>query len=184
MLVYPYAGSSGSGMAARVFCDCLALPQSVSSIAPPVVVAGEHELAPLRGQRDRQSPYSIAEPQDEDVPTGYLIERGPLSSGLIALRMRLFPLPDKEYSLQFNVRAEIPPFTNLTADAGKTIPVPQNYAESVFMPLLRYQFSTWKHFEASAIRPTLKEQYENAYQILARLKPQADRIGRVRILQE
>jgi hypothetical protein len=49
------------------------------------------------------------------------------------------------------------------------------------MPLLRYQFTTQKHFEASGIRAALKEQYQDAFQLMAKLKPQIARAGHVRV---
>lgn len=172
----PYAGSNMASGVALIFHDSIALAADVISVSSPIMVVGKHELLPLN-----VFPNLIT-PQDQRCPENYFIDHD-LSSGLTGLRIKLYPLPDSEYSLQFSVNKAAPNFTNLVSQGSQNIPVPQNYIDSIFLPLLRYQFSTWKHFEANAIRPTLKEQYQNAFQILRRLNPQPMRIGRVRILQ-
>jgi hypothetical protein len=93
------------------------------------------------------------------------------------LRMRFSPLPNKEYTVKFQARGEAPRLASI----NETIPVPQNYAESIFLPMLRYQFASWKHFEAAGIKGDLKAQYEDAFQLLAKLKPQPSRAGAVRV---
>jgi hypothetical protein len=192
-LAIPYAGATGT-VGARVFCDAVTLPATVASVQAPVVVIGEHELVPLRSPRDVagfaptvghnrgagrmiDDTFILSELRDIDVPLGYYVERATASNSQPVLRMRFSPLPDKEYTVQFEAKAEAPRISNLANE----IPVPQNYAESIFLPMLRYQFSTWKHFEASAIRGELKAQYEDAFQLLAKLKPQPSRACAVRV---
>jgi hypothetical protein len=197
-LTMPYAGQSGSGVTATVYNDCITLGTSVSGVQPPVIILGEHELVPLRSQRDvhtfapsvghnREAVYGqmhdsfiVAEQRDVDVPIGYLVERGVTTTGRVINRLRVSPFPDKQYVVQFEERAEAPRIAGL-APGSTDIPIPQDYAESIFMPMLRYQFTTQKHFDASAIRAALKEQYQDAFQLLAKLKPQIARAGHVRV---
>lgn len=193
-LALPYAGNTGSGITATVYNDCLTLGTSVSGVQPPVVILGEHELVPLRSQRDLHafapstghnrevSPdsYVVAEPRDVDVPVGYLIERGSTPSGRVFNRLRVSPFPDKDYVIQFESRAQAPRIASLTPGTTE-IPIPQDYAEAIFMPMLRYQFSTQKHFEAAALRAPLKEQYQDAFTLMAKLKPQTARASNVRV---
>jgi hypothetical protein len=145
-----------------------------------------HTFAPSVGH-NREAVYGqmhdsfiVAEQRDVDVPIGYLVERGLTATGRVVNRLRVSPFPDKQYVVQFEERAEAPRIASLSP--GSTdIPIPQDYAESIFLPILRYQFTTQKHFDASAIRAALKEQYQDAFQLLAKLKPQIARAGHVRV---
>lgn len=195
----PYSGVSGS-VTATIYGDCLNLDPSVAAISPPVVILGEHELIALRGQRDIQtfspsighnrSPvsgqaldsYVVAEQRDVDVPIGYLVESGFNPLGQTVTALRVSPLPDKAYTLQFD-KKKLPPRIQSLTPGTDLIPVPQEYAESIFLPLLRYQFTSQKQFEASGIKAYLKQQHDDAFALLSRLKPQSDRAGYVRTSQ-
>ena len=197
-LALPYAGNTTAGGTATVYQDCITLGTSVTGVQPPVIILGEHELVPLRSQRDLQTfapsvghnreavygqlhdSFVVAEQRDVDVPIGYLIERGVTSTGRVFNRLRVSPFPDKEYVLQFEERAQAPRISSLTPGTTE-IPIPQDYAEAIFMPMLRYQFTTQKHFDASAIRAALKEQCQDAFTLLAKLKPQTARASHVRV---
>lgn len=197
-LVRPYSGSTlgdGTGM---LFMDTIILPDAVMSVIPPVLIHGEHELKPLRSQRDvmlfsdayNYHSYSdtvvgpgstvIAENRDTDVPVGFYVENYRRASGKTTLRLRVSPLPDKEYALRFDVRLGAPEITALNTTTE--IPVPQNYAHSVFIPIVRYQFSTWKHVNLGNQANEYKTHYDEAWQVLAKLKPQPVSVGRVRIV--
>lgn len=197
-LVLPYAGTSASGAMATVYNDCLTLGTSVSGVQPPVIILGEHELVPLRSQRDvhtfapsvghnREAVYGllhdsfvVAEQRDVDVPIGYYVDRGVTSTGRVVNRLRVSPFPDQDYVLQFESREQAPRITSLSPGSTE-IPIPQDYAESIFLPMLRYQFTSQKHFEATQIRQSLKQQYEDAFNLLAKLKPQMARASHVRV---
>jgi hypothetical protein len=197
-LVRPYAGSSIAAGTGTLFTDTIILPDAVMSVIPPVLIHGEHELKPLRSQRDVMlfsdaynfhsyadttvGPGStvIAENRDIDVPVGFYVENYRRPNGKTTLRLRVSPLPDKEYALRFDVRLGAPEITVL--NTGTEIPIPQNYAHSVFLPILRYQFSTWKHINLGNQANEYKTHYDEAWQILAKLKPQPVSVGRVRIV--
>lgn len=197
-LVRPYAGSSTNAGTGTLFTDSIILPDAVMSVIPPVLIHGEHELKPLRSQRDVMlfsdaynfhsyadtavGPGStvIAENRDIDVPVGFYVENYRRASGKTTLRLRVSPLPDKEYALRFDVRLGAPEITALNTTTE--IPIPQNYAHSVFLPILRYQFSTWKHVNLGNQGNEYKTHYDEAWQILAKLKPQPVSVGRVRIV--
>jgi hypothetical protein len=197
-LVRPYAGTTTTAGTGTLFTDSIILPDAVMSVIPPVLIHGEHELKPLRSQRDVMlfsdaynfhsyadtvvGPGStvIAENRDIDVPVGFYVENYRRASGKTTLRLRVSPLPDKEYALRFDVRLGAPEITALNTTTE--IPIPQNYAHSVFLPILRYQFSTWKHVNLGNQGNEYKTQYDEAWQILAKLKPQPISVGRVRIV--
>ncbi len=197
-LALPYAGDTTAAGTATVYQDCLTLGTSVTGVQPPVIILGEHELVPLRSQRDLQTfapsvghnreavygqlhdSFVVAEQRDVDVPIGYLVERGVTAAGRVFNRLRVSPFPDKEYVIQFEERAQAPRIASINPGTAE-IPIPQDYAEAIFMPMLRYQFTTQKHFDASAIRAALKEQYQDAFTLLAKLKPQTARASHVRV---
>lgn len=197
-LVRPYTGQTTTAGTGTLFTDSIILPDAVMSVIPPVLIHGEHELKPLRSQRDVMlfsdaynfhsyadttvGPGStvIAENRDIDVPVGFYVENYRRASGKTTLRLRVSPLPDKEYALRFDVRLGAPEITAL--NSATEIPIPQNYAHSVFLPILRYQFSTWKHVNMGNQANEYKTHYDEAWQILAKLKPQPVSVGRVRIV--
>ena len=201
-LARPYLGPSASGTGSGiVYHDALTLGTSVIGIIPPVVILGECELTPLRGQRDLRSfaaggtyaypHYTITERFSENIfavgqkrdigtPRGYMVERA-LAGNPTDLRLRVSPLPDKEYIIQFEKRLATP---RVTALDTTEIPMPQDMAESVFLPLLRWQFSTWKHFAAEGMKTEIKAQSDEALQLLTKMKPQPVRLGRVMVQPE
>lgn len=197
-LVRPYSGTTLADGVGSLYMDTIILPDAVMSVIPPVLIPGEHELKPLRSQRDVMlfsdaynfhsyadtvvGPGStvIAENRDIDVPVGFYVENYRRASGKTTLRLRVSPLPDKEYALRFDVRLGAPEVTALNTTTE--IPVPQNYAHSVFLPIVRYQFSTWKHVNMGNQANEYKTHYDEAWQILAKLKPQPVSVGRVRIV--
>jgi len=194
----PYAGVTSASSNGYVYTDTIILPDNVMSVIPPVLIYGEHELKPLRSQRDimsfsesiNYSSYSestvgpsstvIAENRDIDVPVGFYIENYRRANGKTTLRMRVSPLPDKEYVLRYDVRYGAPEIADI--DSTTEIPVPQNYTHSIFLPILRYQFSTWKHVNLGNQGNEYKTHYDEAWQLLAKLKPQPLAVGRVRIV--
>jgi hypothetical protein len=197
-LVRPYSGSTLADGTGMLFMDTIILPDAVMSVIPPVFIAGEHELKPLRSQRDVMlfsdaynfhsyadtvvGPGStvIAENRDIDVPVGFYVENYRRASGKTTLRLRVSPLPDKEYALRFDVRLGAPEITALNTTTE--IPIPQNYTHSVFIPIVRYHFSTWKHVNLGNQANEYKTHYDEAWQVLAKLKPQPVSVGRVRIV--
>jgi len=197
-LVRPYAGITTTNGTGTLFTDTLILPDATMSVIPPVLIHGEHELKPLRSQRDvllfsdaynfhsyadtTVGPGStvIAENRDVDVPVGFYVENYRRANGKTTLRLRVSPLPDKEYALRFDVRLGAPEITAL--NNSTEVPIPQGYAHSVFLPILRYQFSTWRHVNMGNQANEYKTHYDEAWQILAKLKPQPVSVGRVRIV--
>jgi len=189
-LVRPYAGASAINATGTLYSDTIILPDAVMSVIPPVLIHGEHELKPLRSQRDvmmfsdaynfNEFADTVSENRDIDVPMGFYTENYRRSNGKTTLRLRVSPLPDKDYILRFDLRLGAPEIDAL--DAITDIPIPQNYTHSVFLPILRYQFSTWKHVNFGNQGNEYKTQYDEAWQILAKLKPQPVSVGRVRVV--
>jgi hypothetical protein len=200
-LMRPYAGSSLASVGtATVYNDAFDLDAQVAGVQPPVVLLGERELLPLRGERDlrvyaadtghrRTSYHDIAggltvvgNRRDVDVPIGYYVESVYVQppANEVRLRLRLTPLPANEGTLQFEERLTPPRVVSL-ANSAEIVPLPQGMFESVFLPMVRMQFSTQKHFESSQLRPVLKAQADQAFQLLAKLKPQSARIGAVSV---
>lgn len=186
-LLRPYAGATGSGKSAILYNDCFVQATTTSAILPPVLLLGEGELIGLSGRRDLRryssnSTYATnhglagdmgaaAENMDIGRPIAYYVETySNPTTRLTNLRLRLAPLPDKQYLLEYQSRTEAPRITTL--NSSTSIPVPQQYVDSVFMPMLRKRFASWKNFNTQGIKGVLDEQYNQAIQILDRLKPQ------------
>lgn len=194
-LVRPFRGTPASDGLATLYCDTIILPHDTMSVVPPVFIQGEHELKPLRSQNDVML-FSVGSPnnsysdnfysttannRDEGTPIGYYIE--PYIDSLAKntkLRLRVSPLPDRDYTLRFDVRLAAPRITAI--EPAVQIPIPMGYGESIFLPILRFQFSTWRHVNLGNQSNELKQQYDEAWQILAKLKPQPVKIGRVKIV--
>lgn len=199
-LARPYLGPSSSTGTATIYHDAITLGTGCVGVIPPVIILGGSELIPLRGQRDLQSfgaggtyehPHYqsgerfedsavIAQRRDIGTPVGYMVERA-LAGSPTDLRLRVSPLPDREYVLQYEKRLATPRVTTLDSTV---IPMPQDMAESIFLPMLRWQFSTWKHFSSEGMKTEIKGQYDEALQLLSKMKPQPVRLGRVRVRPE
>ena len=196
-LVRPYMGNTKNGLVSgTIYGDVIKMPINYNSIIGPVFIAGEHELKPLRSSKDvllfsdayNFHSYSenvvgpgstvIAENRDVDVPIGYYVESARYEAGQPVSRLRVSPLPEKEYLLRYQVRLGAP---KIAALDSTEIPIPQNYAESILLPILRYQFSTWRHINLGNQANEYKTHYDEAWQILGKLKPQPIAIGRVRV---
>jgi hypothetical protein len=186
-LVRPFAGVTGSGKGATLYQDAWTLAAEVAGVLPPVLVLGEGELIGLNGKRDLRrfsanSTYAthhglagnmsaVAENMDTGRPVAYYVESftDPTTKA-VRNRLRIAPLPDKQYVLEYQAKREAP---RLAAINNSTlIPVPQNYADSIFLPLLRKRFSTWKNFNVHGMKTLLDEQVGQAMMLLEKLKPQ------------
>lgn len=192
-LVRPYLGPSTAAGSGTIYGDCITLGTSIIGVLAPVILQGEHELVPLRGHRDlrifsatsghyakdegfTRQHYTVADPREINTPVGYLV-RPVLIANVTQLRLRVAPLPDRDYVVTFEKRTSCP---RVTALNSTVIPMPQDLAESVFLPIFRHKFSTWKHFPESS-RKTVKEESDEAFSLLVKMKPQPMRLGRAQV---
>lgn len=195
-LARPYLGASTGAGTGTIFGDCITLGTGTVGVLGPVILLGEHELTPLRSRRDLQmfstaqvhyqtrndmpeQEYSVADPRDVNRPIGFLVEQE-LIGTRVQLRLRVSPLPDREYVVQFDKRIATP---RVMALDSTEIPLPQDMAESIYLPMLRQRFSTWKHFPAEA-KAGLKEMSDDAFTLLVKMKPMPVRLGRARVRPE
>jgi len=178
-LLYPWVGGT-STVSASVYADRIQCPADIVSVVPPLFLLGEGELQSLAGNRRQQMDGGIADEFPEiGTPTGYLIEAPDYTSADLVLGIRLQVLPIKAFTISFEGRKKYPAITlPLTT---QPIPVPHGFAESVFLPLLRKQFATWKHFNHSGMKTVLDEQAIAAWQIIEHLSPQPSRNRIVRV---
>lgn len=193
-LVNPYTGPTTANGSAIVYQDAINLGETIAGVLPPVILLGERELASLRGRRDvrtfsqhgghrdeqlliEPTSYWIGENRDVDVPIGYYVERAVVSNRVIN-RLRLSPLPDREYVVQFQVRLEAP---RLTAIDSTVLRVPQQYVDSIFLPMLRLAFASWPEFKNQGNTSYIRDDSNEALQLIAKLKPQPVKVGRIRI---
>jgi hypothetical protein len=188
-LARPYAGATGSGKTAMVYGDCVTLGATVSGVIPPVILMGERELVGVGNKRDLRQFSSgstqyegnisqvVSDRKDIGTPSAFHVENNRTMAGQTH-RLRVSPLPDKAYVLQFESRQITPRIAALDTTA---IPVPDQYIESIFLPMLRKQFSTWPKYKITGLRELIDEQYQDAFQMLTKLKPQPVRAGFVRV---
>jgi len=167
-LLYPWVGGTGE-TSITVYQDFVKVGETHLTVIQPVFLLGYHPLHSLPGVIRHEMGGDILEIGE---PTSYAVEvSGRYASGASQRGIRVFPLPQTQYTLSYEVRPSITRIVK-PLDSTKVIPVPFDYAESVFMPLLRKQFATWKHFNAQGMKTILDEQVMQAWDIIRELAPQ------------
>lgn len=202
-LLNPIQAAAGTDVAATVYCDSLTLDSDVLEVIAPVMVADRYELTPVDGisairywqyedgygdygrgfwrsqRRSRQARGTFAyQPQAYFVDT-YL--REDMSSAEPALRMRVAPMPNTSMVIQYRAKIEPPRFTcsdvydqgDPAADPGVALPVPNQFVESIFMPIARQRWTRVPYFRNDNAVGEIARQYDVALQIARDNRPQS-----------
>jgi hypothetical protein len=168
-----YAGSTGT-VSGVIYGDAVQLPADVSAIMPPVILMGEHELAPIDGPKEGlivgDLGYGLGGVhgnRDVGTPRAYRLEH---DGG--ALRMRLYPMPDRAHTVQFTKRSKPQKFT---AFGTTEILVPGDDAEAILLPIFDMRFATIGDVETRGQNENLRDKRDQAILYLKSLRPQAVR---------
>jgi hypothetical protein len=161
-LLFPYAGTSAAGNGtATVYYDAINLASNAVEILPPIQLVGYGQLWPLTAQVDLYEPGSYSDDHgrvssyampwsDRDgqreinQPREYIVEANRRYDGAITVCIRVNPLPPTLYRLRWQQRYAAPRITGI-ADTTAYL-IPHDYIESILMPIVRKNFSTWPNF--------------------------------------
>jgi len=157
-LLAPYMGTSGT-VDATAWCDAILPSFSSAAIEAPVTLAGYGQLNPVMARANLTPRDAWREMMMNQRivgrPTQYFVEAiSDDTNGIIKPRILIDPLPDISYRLDFQVKLAAP--TVSVDDLTDTAPllVPLGYGESILVPMLRAEFSSFESFsgDKQAIR--------------------------------
>lgn len=186
-LLFPYSGTSAAGDGtAIVYYDAINLASNAVEILPPIQLVGYGQLWPLTSQVDLyesgsysddhgriqtwSEPWADRNGQREiNQPQEYLVEANRRYTGEITACIRVNPLPNILYRLRWQQRFAAPRITGIEDTTAYLIP--HDYVESILMPIVRKNFSTWPNFTGRT--EGLDDDMADALAILDRIsKPQ------------
>lgn len=186
-LLFPYAGTSAvASGTATVYYDAINLAANAVEILPPIQLVGYGQLWPLTAQVELYEPGSYSTDhgrtsgwavpwadrngqREINQPREYLVESNRKYTGEITACIRINPLPNILYRLRWQQRFAAPRITGI-ADTTTNL-IPHDYIESILMPIVRKNFSTWPNFTGR--KEGLDEDMADALAILDRIsKPQ------------
>lgn len=162
-LLMPHNGGTVSNGTMTVWNDCINLTDSSLVIIRPVMLAGLWELLPATNQGDLQSSpwrtFWSHEPQPRGgypvsgydrqaaTPRQYLVDNSQLYDGGFVPQIRLNPMPDAQYQINWQQRRK---FTKITAWTDtRTHIIPADYTESVYIPLVLERLVSLPQFQGS-----------------------------------
>lgn len=165
-LLAPYTGTAGA-KTATIYGDAVFLDAAYSRPLGPVWLADIRELRPLASESDLLG-YDVHQPMNTDwgrvpsgthrlpsrrtvaQPTAFFVDT--FLSGTNRVRLRLSPVPDAAYTLNFvtEVRPAVITTVDLGsegADPGATFSLPDGADEHFLLPLVLYHWSTKPFFK-------------------------------------
>jgi len=144
---------------------------------------GDYGRGFWRGQRRRRSSKGTTAYQ----PQAYFVDtymREDLSMAEPELRMRIAPMPDRPMVIQYRAKIEPPRYScadvydpddvaNPPADPGIQLPIPNQFVESIFMPIARQRWTRVPYFRNDNAIGEIARQYDIALQIARDNRPQS-----------
>jgi len=169
--------ASKTGMVeAFVYGDATALDGDIEQVGIPVV-----DTTTGRQLRNGSLNISFFAPRFGVAQT-YTVQSD-YSNGKMVSVMRLYPLSGGVRTVVFPATLRVPQ-VEMDDDEKPLhrqvdIPIPLNYWQSIFLPILKQQFSTWPHYASYGNVENLRQGRDLAVQALNRLRPQAVRDTKV-----
>jgi len=196
LLVNPHDGASGT-IAVTIYCDSITLPTEIAELLTPVMLKGHFRLNPapsasaLAYSFDRYEDYNLNDqtvvaPRPPEVsqsaskPRRYCVDTVLQTPyGAPSNRLRFFPAANEQFILEARVRYAIPVYAGVT-DIGLDLPIPNNYCESILIPIAEQYLTKSPFFRNDAARATIASSYDQALKILTGLSPQKNPGKRLR----
>lgn len=196
----PISGNTRAGSGV-VYGDSVKLPSYAQSVLR-VIIPDKYQLNPVPestalmrygryGYRlDYGSEFeykTITTRLDVREPTHFRIEsHRPISpqgyQNVVEYYVRVVPLPPAPTPIQIDLEFAPPKYSTFTVLAGpeEEIPLPNNYAESILLPIVRAKFATWPHFNQPDMVKNLLDEADLAMRQLDNLRPQRNSGARLR----
>ena len=191
----PIINGAGTNVSAQVFCDSISLPSNVLQVLPPVALADAYELSPVKNENElncvvydywrtedygRNASTNRAQRRTNESPAPRVYWNdtyygGGATAG--AQRLRLGPMPTADNILNYRARISTPRYVTADIHSGGTpasveIPVRADLADTVLMPIIRQRFTVSPLFRNDSALPEIKRDYEAAYAIAKKMRPQ------------
>ena len=184
VLKYPYDGTTGT-KAATVYHNSITVPDTVMRVLDPIrfnrlrlaaTVTSQITSIPHLDQdfgydhRHQNMPVPESASKTLGTPVAYSVETW--STGSTAqpgTRITIIPTPGTAGVLDYRAMLAPPAITALTSSA--TLPIPQQFAQSIFYPVARKHLSGSPFFRSSAAADEINRSYQEAKTILDKLNP-------------
>ena len=196
ILSQPYMGTTATGVTALVYSDCIQLDPSVEKVLAPVEIPNQFPIYPAKSRVEfyqilgapiatdsgmgtfPASPFFAFYRRIVARPRAWFIE-GYISATNVARRMRIAPMPDTNYPLSYRVTINPPKYTagdlavvGTFADPGIAPPIPNDWVESILLPIALQRYSATPGFKNEAAKQELARQYAYARGILTNSRAQ------------
>jgi hypothetical protein len=188
VLRYPYAGQTGVKTAV-VYHDSIQLASDVLAVHEPVMIDGitipavSHPSVLVQTNSDRDFGFHKRSASalvrrvaaSSSAPRAFSVESWrPTANSAPSTRIRLTPAPADAAFLQYVAQMTPPVITTINAN-NDAIPVPHNFASSVFMPIAEMRLSASPFWAGIRSPEALANNYRNALSILANANPRKNR---------
>lgn len=183
-LKFPFNATTGT-VSATVYHTSIAIPSTVMEVCDPVkmdrrtLAAVVSSGVPIltRYEEDygangvyRTIPTPDTIQQSTGIPVAYAVETysaGDTSSP--ATRLRLLPAPASAGTLE--IRAKIAPPVISSITSNSTLPIPQQFIQTIFFPVARMHLSGCPFFLHSSAGSEVQRSYQEARRLLDKLSP-------------
>lgn len=197
-MIYPHDGPTGAADVI-VWCDCLTLAANIAEVLRPVFIRGGPFLSPRPGPAslnahqtneedygfDRLVVNPITHEADMDTVAGmpqfYTVEEFQSDDYAVPIRrLRIYPAPSGQQLLSARVRYAAPNYA--ATDTNKVLPVPNEYVESILIPVAEQHLTRSEFFRNESAKPAIAQSYQTAINLLRSLNPQTSSGVRIRSL--
>lgn len=190
-LLYPYAGDVKGSQNTMIWHDSISLDPIAGEIHY-ASLPGERELYPatsthdLRDVRSRpEKDYGLsgrsriyrrreATTSLTGTPSSYFVDSFYRSSEAPERRFKIFPIPEREYTLEYRARVLPPRFVIADVYAETPLPIHNNWIESIFNPVAAQRFQAFSWFRNDSATDEIARQYSVASELLKTGNPQAN----------
>lgn len=192
VLKYPYGGTTGT-VAALVYHDSLIIRNDVMQVLKPVRV-DRQEIMPIanpgnfgtrvygdfgRNQHTYLIPLNSRVADTVGTICGYKVETySPTVTGEPLNRMKLAPAP--AYAGIIDYMAKLKPAPIVSLASSSTLPIPNQFVESILFPMARKRLSTCPFFSNLGAVAGIESAYQTALIDAAAMIPQGDTDRRMR----
>lgn len=188
VLMLPHEGATGT-VPCTIYHDSVSLATDVLGVLSPVRI-DRRDIFPSEtldsftsrssekdfGFSRQYSGHRIAPQasQTSGMPLTYdVVAWSPSATTAPASRLRLYPAPDKAYSLDYEVKLLPPAVTSLTST--DTLPVPHQWIDSIFLPIAEKRLSASPFWAGVIGRDALAANYTQALELLRSASPRKQR---------
>lgn len=191
VLKYPYDGTTGT-KAATVYHNSVTIPDTIMRVMDPVcfnhrklspVVSSHVPIFSRIGEdfgfdsRFQNLPLPDRINETQGTPIAYCVDTwSPSATSQPSARLRIIPASGVAGIIDYRAMLAPPTITDITSTS--TLPIPQQFMQSIFHPIARKHLSGCAFFRTVNSMQEIDRAYQEARRMLAKLDPGANQ-GRV-----